>query len=798
MRRSRCSCGSSRRRGSSAWPTCCAAVPAARGAGRRCRRRSRSSSRKRRATPRRSSRPSGSCKGATRASRCASSAATSFPKGRASRHSRKRPRPATTRSERRSARLGTTDQARYLASLYVDDLADAWRDGIDPRFELARYGERLAASAPTFDPLEAALAAEPTLVDEALDELTRELVARHRPDVVGMSAPFPGNVYGAFRMARVVRAAAPEAKLVLGGGWVNTELRALREPRVFDYFDYVTLDDGERPLLNLLARLKRASVRRSCARTCAKATPSCSRPTRRSTTSRRTDTGTPTYDGLPLADYVSVLEMLNPMHRLWSDGRWNKITLAHGCYWKKCSFCDVSLDYIGRYDRPSTDVVLERIRALIAETGQTGFHLVDEAAPPAGMRALAKRLLDEQLEHHVVGQHPVREDVHAGALRAARAIGLRRRQRRPRGRVGPAARAHEERRDGRASRARHARVHGRRHHGARVSDVRLSRRETAQETVDALERVRQLFEAGCIQSAYWHRFSATAHSPIGLAPRALRHHADAAAEDHVRAQRRRSSTIPSAPTTTFSAPACARRSTTTCSASGLDADVRVWFEPPRSGARRSGRRRVRRAPAVSEDDGCAGSHRTLPRRVAAVLIALNKPFGVISKFSPEPGKRTLADYVPIRDVYPAGRLDTDSEGLLLLTDDGALASTHREPAPQARENVLGAGRGLADRRGDRGAARRRRPRRLRHEAGRRPAHRRAPRPLAARPADPLPREDPDGVARAHAARRQEPPGQAHDGARRLSDAAPRRGPRSATSASRAWRPANGARSTQKT
>ncbi len=91
------------------------------------------------------------------------------------------------------------------------------------------------------------------------------------------------------------------------------------------------------------------------------------------------------------------MEMLNPMHRFWSDGRWNKITLAHGCYWKKCSFCDVSLDYIGRYDRPGEDIVMQRIRALIAETDETGFHLVDEAAPPAGMRALAERLIDEKL-----------------------------------------------------------------------------------------------------------------------------------------------------------------------------------------------------------------------------------------------------------------------------------------------------------------------------------------------------------------------------------------------------------------
>jgi hypothetical protein len=292
--------------------------------------------------------------------------------------------------------LGTTDQARYLASLFVDDLADVWRVGIDPHFELARYGEKLAASSPTFEPLAAALDGEPTLVDETLAELTRELVARHRPDVVGMSAPFPGNVYGAFAMAKTIREAAPSATLVLGGGWVNTELRALRESRVFDYFDYVTLDDGERPLLNLLARLKgkRVPLVRTYVRRAEKVVleTDVTQPD-----FAQRDTGIPTYDGLPLADYVSVMEMLNPMHRLWSDGRWNKITLAHGCYWKKCSFCDVSLDYIGRYDRPGADVVLERIRALIAETGQTGFHLVDEAAPPAGMRALAKRLLAEKL-----------------------------------------------------------------------------------------------------------------------------------------------------------------------------------------------------------------------------------------------------------------------------------------------------------------------------------------------------------------------------------------------------------------
>jgi 23S rRNA pseudouridine2457 synthase len=65
--------------------------------------------------------------------------------------------------------------------------------------------------------------------------------------------------------------------------------------------------------------------------------------------------------------------------------------------------------------------------------------------------------------------------------------------------------------------------------------------------------------------------------------------------------------------------------------------------------------------------------------VIALLIALNKPFGVVCKFSPEPGRRTLADFVAVPDVYPAGRLDTDSEGLLLLTDDGALQARIANP-----------------------------------------------------------------------------------------------------------------------
>lgn len=411
--------------------------------------------------------------------------------------------------------LGTTEQARYLASLFVDDLADVWREGIDPHFELARYGERLAASSASFDPLHEALTGEPTLVDAALDDITRELLAGN-PDVVAITAPFPGNVYGAFRMAQTIRAARPATKLILGGGWVNTELRSLRDPRVFDYFDFVTLDDGERPLLNLLSNLagRGAPLVRTYVRESGKVTLK-SDPTQHDF--QQKDTGIPTYDGLPLDSYVSVMEMLNPMHRFWSDGRWNKITMAHGCYWKKCSFCDVSLDYIGRYDKPSTDIVMQRIRALIEETGETGFHLVDEAAPPAGMKALAKRLIDEKLSITWWGNirfektfTPDLCQLLASAGCVAVSGGLEVASNRLLELMKKGVTVEQVARVTRAFTDAGIMVHAYLMYGFPT--------ETEQDTIDALERVRQLFAAGCIQSAYWHRFAATAHSPIGLQP----------------------------------------------------------------------------------------------------------------------------------------------------------------------------------------------------------------------------------------------------------------------------------------
>ena len=410
--------------------------------------------------------------------------------------------------------LGLLDQAKHIATLYLNDLGDVIRDGIDSRFEFVRYAESLAASQPTFDPLHAALNAPPSLVDRLIDTITREHITRHQPTLVVLTAPFPGNVYAAFRIAKTIKQVDPGIVTVLGGGYCNTELREMHEPRVFQYVDFITLDAGERPLLALTEHLRGERPVTRLVRTYTREhgyvdSGDADIPS--------SECGIPTYTGLPLADYLSLLDMLNPMHRLWSDGRWNKITIAHGCYWKKCSFCDVSLDYIGRYDLAKTEVVIRRIEALIQETGQTGFHLVDEAAPPKALKTLATSLLERKIGISWWGNIRFEKSFDAelcqlmadsgciavtGGLEVAsdRLLTL----------MKKGVSVEQVARVTRAFADAGILVHAYLMYGFPS--------QTVQETVDALEYVRQLFAAGCIHSGFFHRFTCTVHSPVGKHP----------------------------------------------------------------------------------------------------------------------------------------------------------------------------------------------------------------------------------------------------------------------------------------
>ncbi|MEQ1805773.1 MAG: radical SAM protein [Burkholderiaceae bacterium] len=417
--------------------------------------------------------------------------------------------------------LGTHDRARHVATLYLNTIADVLRDAVDSRFEFVRYGEQLARSQPTFEPLAQALAAPLNLVDRTLRELTLDALARHQPNIVLASVPFPGAVYAAFRIAQAVRAHDSSIVCVLGGGYVNTELRELSEPRIFDYFDYVTLDAGERPLLALLEHLAGKRSRSRLVRTYLR------EPETRTVRYVNlvepdvpfADVGTPTWDGLPLRDYLSLLDMLNPMHRLWSDGRWNKLTVALGCYWKKCSFCDVSLDYISNYETATAATLVDRIDAIVEETGQTGFHFVDEAAPPKALKALAQELLQRGTTITWWGNIRFEKSFTPELCRrladsgcVAISGGLEVASDRLLALMKKGVTVDQVARVTRGFADAGVLVHAYLMYGFPT--------QTVQDTVDALELVRQLFEAGCIQSGFFHRFACTVHSPVGRDPAA--------------------------------------------------------------------------------------------------------------------------------------------------------------------------------------------------------------------------------------------------------------------------------------
>ena len=417
--------------------------------------------------------------------------------------------------------MGVKDQAKHIASLYIDDLADVITRGVDPEFSLSRYGEKLAASQANFDLMAEALARKPTLIDQILSESLIAVMEQHKPDVLLLTVPFPGCVYGALACAREARKINQKLKIALGGGYVNTELRTLKDIRLFDFVDAVTLDDGERPLMLLLEYWQGKRERGDLFRTYLRSEKLkgqlefCDQKTEHDIPQK--NTGYPTVDGLPIGKYLSMVEMLNPMHRFWSDLYWNKLMLAHGCYWHQCSFCDVSLDYIKRYEISPTDLTVERMKRLRAESGSSGFHFVDEAAPPAVLKDLSQKLIEQNLSFSWWGnirfEKTFSKELTAlmgdagcvavsGGLEVASDRLLKKMKKGVT--VEQVAQVTKNFRDAKVL------VHAYLMYGFPT--------QTLQETIDSLERVRQLFQAGCLSSAFWHRFSATAHSPIGLNP----------------------------------------------------------------------------------------------------------------------------------------------------------------------------------------------------------------------------------------------------------------------------------------
>ncbi len=418
--------------------------------------------------------------------------------------------------------MGNQDRGKHLATLYLEDLSDFIVECVDENFGFSRYAERLGRSANHFDELYEILHHEATFIDQITLGILEPQLQEIQPKLVCFSVPFPGNLYSAFRCAGFIKEQFPDIKIAMGGGFPNTELRQVTDPRVFEFFDFITLDDGELPIELLIAQVRSSDQDKS--------------EFKRTillengvvvykNNSKRTDykqlqVGTPDYSDLLLDQYISVIEVANPMHSLWSDGRWNKLTMAHGCYWGKCTFCDISLDYIKLYEPIAAKTLVDRMEQMIAQTGESGFHFVDEAAPPALMREVALEILRRKLTvtwwTNIRFEKNFTQDL-CLLLKASGCIavsgGLEVASDRLLKLIDKGVTVEQV-----AQVTRHFTEAGIMVHAYLMYGYPT---QTIQETVDSLEMVRQMFEQGILQSGFWHQFALTAHSPVGLNPEAF-------------------------------------------------------------------------------------------------------------------------------------------------------------------------------------------------------------------------------------------------------------------------------------
>ena len=415
--------------------------------------------------------------------------------------------------------MGIHDKAKHLATLYLEDLSDFITECIDENFGFSRYAERLGMSANSFDELYSELSEAPTFIDTITIDILSKTLKETSPKLVCFSVPFPGNLYSAFRCAQYIKQNFPTIKICMGCGFPNTELRSLSDVRVFEFIDFITLDDGELPI-----ELVYQYINQNCPKSFdfKRTYHLVNETVVYSNSSEKSDykqayVGTPDYSDLPLDNYISVIQIANPMHSLWSDGRWNKLTMAHGCYWGKCTFCDVSLDYIKLYEPIAAKTLVDRMEQMITQTGECGFHFVDEAAPPALMRSLAIEIIRRKLTvtwwTNIRFEKSFTRDLSvllaksgcigvSGGLEVAsdRLLNL----------IQKGITVEQVARVTRNLTESGIMVHSYLMYGYPT--------QTIQETVDSLEMVRQCFEIGIIQSGFWHQFALTTHSPIGERP----------------------------------------------------------------------------------------------------------------------------------------------------------------------------------------------------------------------------------------------------------------------------------------
>ena len=456
----------------------------------------------------------------------------------------------------------TTDDCRSLASFALADLADFITIAFDENFSLVRYAESLTVSESTFAQVEKGADSpvlknfyEPVLENFVCPQLEKLISKNHgKPVPVCVSIPFPGVFAAALSTGRFLKNKYDEKIFVsFGGGFVNTELRDSSEKELARYCDAISYDRGYASYKKLLEQIEEkdrnqrlieekiydmrkfvrltndsldkltdGSLKNQASdvkltdgslRKVAVLEPAEASKEELNFERQMTSSIVPVFDDIDFARYPRLIDDTNPMHRLWSDGAWIKAYMAHGCYWHKCAFCDVTLDYVKSFCMTDVKKLYDGLLEQCEKKGIYGIHFVDEAMPPAAMIAFA----EENIKHgspltwwgNVRFEKNFTRDV-ADYLAAGGLIGVS---------------AGLESATGNGLNTIHKGTDLESIVGAccafKEAGILVHAYmiygywfETPQDLINSMETLRQFYEAGLLDSCFWHKFVLTRHSRV--------------------------------------------------------------------------------------------------------------------------------------------------------------------------------------------------------------------------------------------------------------------------------------------
>lgn len=424
----------------------------------------------------------------------------------------------------------TADDSQILASLSLADLADYITLVYDNNFALIRYAEHLAASTASFKDCENGLNSR-ALNDFYKDIILNKIkVDRSEPVLFCISIPFPGCFEAALFTAKVLREEFSDCIISFGGGYVNTELRELNEVKLFDYCDCISYDKGYGSYVELINALE--NVREEIplkekifnGQKYFGITYKSQRPLTISDDESRfaeisklekelVRKTTPDYSTINFSKYPRLADDVNPMHRIWNDGSWLKAFIAHGCYWHRCAFCDTTLDYVKNYCMTDVDNLYKKLSEQAVITGVNGIHFVDEACPPAALKKFALKNLLRGKELTFWGNIRFEKSFDRDAADLLSRGGM----------TAVSAGIEIATGDGLTDVNKGTDMKNIisaccafKEAGILIHSYMIFGfyKQSEQDLINSMETLRQMFEAGLLDSAFWHKFTLTKHSTV--------------------------------------------------------------------------------------------------------------------------------------------------------------------------------------------------------------------------------------------------------------------------------------------